>query len=69
MNEHQAKARFLIIQLVRLTGIVIAVFGLAVIAGKVSLPAGAGYGLFVIGLFEAMFVPIVLTKRWKSGPE
>jgi type IV secretory pathway VirB2 component (pilin) len=67
MTEEQAKARFLIVQMVRLTGIALAVFGLAVIAGKTSLPVAAGYVLFVIGLFESMFVPILLTKRWKSG--
>jgi hypothetical protein len=66
MSEEQAKARFLIIQLVRLTGIAMAMFGLAIIAGKAALPVKAGYVLFAIGLFEAMFVPILLTKRWKS---
>jgi hypothetical protein len=69
MSEDQAKARFLALQLIRLIGVAMAVFGLLIIAGKTSLPVEVGYVLFVIGLLDAMFAPIVLTKRWKSGGE
>jgi len=67
MNEDQAKARFLVIQLVRLVGIGLSLFGLLVIARKIDLPIEAGYVLFVVGMLDAMIAPILLTRRWKSG--
>jgi hypothetical protein len=67
MNEDQAKARFMVIQLVRLIGIGLALFGLLVIARKIDLPIEAGYVFFVIGMLDAMLFPILLTRRWKSG--
>lgn len=64
--ESEARKRFVIIQLVRLAGVVMALFGLLTIAGKMELPLLAGYFLFVNGLFDALFLPIILSKRWKS---
>lgn len=66
MNEDLAKQRFMVLTAVRFTGAAMALAGLAVIGGKLDLPMWAGYGLFVVGLFEAMIVPIVLAKGWKS---
>lgn len=67
MNDDPARGRFLVIQLVRLVGVALALFGLLVIARRIDLPIEAGYALFVFGLFDAMIAPILLTKRWKSG--
>lgn len=69
MTEEQAKQRFLIIQMVRLIGIVMAVFGVVTMAGKTSLPVEAGYVLFAIGFADAMLAPMLLAKRWKSRDE
>jgi hypothetical protein len=66
MTEDPAKARFMAINIVRLTGMALALLGLAIIAGKIGLPREAGYVLFVLGLFEALIVPTLLVRKWKS---
>lgn len=69
MNEDQARQRFLVLNLVRLSGAVLAAVGLTVIAGKLDLPIASGYILFAVGLFEALFMPAILARKWKSPPD
>lgn len=69
MNDDPAKARFIAIQLVRLTGVVMVLFALLVLNGRVDLPKVAGYLIGVIGLLEAFVAPVLLAKRWKSPNE
>jgi hypothetical protein len=66
MNEDLAKRRFLILTMLRLTGVVMALFGLMIIAGKVDVPKIAGYVLFVIGLADTMLVPPLLARSWRT---
>lgn len=63
----QAKARFVLLQAIRFAGVAMAVVGMATIAGKLPLPVEAGYGLVVAGVIDALFVPIVLSRAWKSA--
>lgn len=67
-QKDPAQQRFIAIQLIRLTGVAMAVFGLVAIAGRTSLPLVAGYVLFGIGMFDALAMPIILARRWKSPP-
>jgi hypothetical protein len=68
--ETQAQYRFLVINLCRITGAIMLVVGLAVIAREAfGLPKAAGYLLFLIGIFDFLLVPVFLAKRWKSKPE
>lgn len=71
MNDTEALARqrFMLLNLVRLSGVALALVGLAAIAGKLGLGKEVGAVLFVIGLFEALIAPIFLAKRWKSPPQ
>lgn len=64
-----AKARFLIMNVVRLTGMLVALLGLTIIAGKIDLGREIGAFLFIFGLFEALFMPTILARRWKSPRE
>lgn len=68
MSEDEARARnrFIVIQIVRLTGLGLFLFGLLAIAGRVELPAVAGYGLAVVGMVEMLIVPLILSRKWKS---
>jgi hypothetical protein len=66
MTEDPAKARFMILNLVRVTGMTLALLGLAIVAGKVSVPREVGYVFFVVGLLDAMIVPIILARKWKT---
>jgi hypothetical protein len=67
--EVQAQYRFLVINLCRITGAIMLVVGLAVIAREAfGLPKAAGYLLFLVGLLDFLLVPVFLSKRWKSKP-
>ena len=68
MSRDPAKARFIAIQAIRWVGTGLAILGLLAINGAVDLPKEAGYALFVIGLLDALFVPTLLARRWKSPP-
>jgi len=68
--ETRAQYRFLIINLCRITGAIMLVVGLAVIAREAfGLPKALGFGLFLIGMIGFMLVPVLLSKRWKSTPD
>lgn len=68
MNEDETRARnrFLVIQAVRLTGLGLFLFGLLAIAGRIDLPTQAGYVLAVVGMFEMLAAPLILSRKWKS---
>ena len=68
--ETREQYRFLIINLCRITGAIMLVVGLAVIAREAfGLPKALGFGLFLIGMIGFMLVPVLLSKRWKSTPD
>jgi len=66
MSDDLAKTRFLRIQIMRLSGVALAVVGALTIAGKIDLPIEAGYALLFIGVLDALFMPTLLARRWKS---
>lgn len=66
MNDDPAKARFLVIQMVRLSGVALVLLALAILARKIDLPEAVGYVLFVVGVLDALFMPIVLARLWKT---
>jgi hypothetical protein len=68
-EETRAQYRFLLLNLCRISGAILLVLGLAVIAREAfGLPKAAGYVLFFVGIIEFIFVPVLLAKRWKSPP-
>lgn len=66
MNEDLAKRRYFTIQAVRLAGVAMVFLGIAVIYGKLKWPDLVGYFLFLNGLFDALFLPTLLARRWKT---
>jgi hypothetical protein len=66
MNDDPAKARWLVIQAVRWSGVGIFVLGLLIYADKIDLPKIAGYVLMGIGLLDAFFMPTFLARLWKT---
>lgn len=64
-----AKARFFAIQAIRFTGVALVMTGLLVVNRKLDAPVEVGYGLFLFGLFDALFMPSILARRWKSPPQ
>lgn len=66
-EETKAQYRFLVLNIIRITGAVMLVLGLAIIAkGVFDLPKAAGYVLFIVGIIDFMLVPLLLAKKWKS---
>ena len=69
-EETKAQYRFLVLNIVRITGAIMFVLGLAIIAnGVFGLPKAAGYVLFLVGIVDFMLVPLLLAKRWKSAKD
>jgi len=66
MSEDPAKARFFVIQALRWSGLALVFFALLVIEDKIDLPKEAGYVLFVVGLLDALIMPSVLARIWKT---
>lgn len=67
--ESLARSRFLVIQLIRLSGLAMLLVGALVVAGKIDLPRVAGFVLLGIGLVDMLLAPILLARRWKSPSE
>ncbi|EQB13481.1 hypothetical protein [Novosphingobium lindaniclasticum] len=61
-----AKARFAIIQLVRIFGVACVIAGMAIGARKIDLPLWLGYLLIINGLVDVFVVPKVLARKWRS---
>ncbi|MBL0923278.1 MAG: hypothetical protein IBJ12_02275 [Sphingomonadaceae bacterium] len=69
-DDTKAQYRFLVLNIIRITGAAMLVLGLAVIAREAfGLPRAAGYVLFVAGLAEFILVPVFLARKWKSPPQ
>ena len=66
MSDDPAKTRWMAIQAVRWSGLGIFILGLLIFTGKLDLPEIAGYVLMGVGLLDALFMPSVLAKRWKT---
>ncbi|MDP9055720.1 MAG: hypothetical protein M3N34_00070 [Pseudomonadota bacterium] len=66
LEEDPARLGFMILQFMRLSGVAFALFGAAILAGKIHLPAFIGGGLAVFGVVESLLLPALLARRWKS---
>ena len=66
MSDDPAKAKWIAIQAVRWTGVGMFLLGLLAYAGKIPLPREVGYVLIPFGLFEALFLPSILARKWKT---
>lgn len=73
MNSEQGKIernRFLVLNLVRISGAAMILLALAVITrGVFGLPREAGYVLLVAGIAEFIIAPLFLANAWKSRPD
>lgn len=68
MKDDPARPRFLAIQAARWSGVALFVIGTLILYGHLELPAPAGYALAAAGLFNALVLPTLLARRWKSPP-
>ena len=74
MNEPKADspghalARFLIIGLMRLAGVVVVGIGILIVRGVIEGYAWAGAVIIVVGLVDVFIVPQMLAKKWRTPP-
>ena len=67
MDQHDpAKARFFLIQAVRLSGVVLGILGALVLGEILPFPELVGYLLLAFGAFDVFILPTILAKRWSS---
>lgn len=64
--ETLAKARFKRLSVVRFVGVLLAMVGAAIMAGKIDLPRLAGLLILLGGVYYALIFPSRLVKRWKK---
>lgn len=60
-----ARNRFFLLTVLRLSGALFALAGVAVLGHRLPLPETAGYVLVVLGAFDATVAPILLARAWK----
>jgi membrane protein YdbS with pleckstrin-like domain len=68
MTPDPARARFMIISLTRVLGVILVVCGILVVRDAVALPHAAGWALLAVGLVDVFVVPQVLARRWRTPP-
>lgn len=66
VDEDRAKSRFLVIQIMRLTGVAMVVAALLMLNGVLPLPEIVGWVLLPIGLVDIFVVPQALARKWRS---
>lgn len=61
-----AKARFVAITLIRMSGALFVLLGLLITERRIDLPWALGVVLVVAGFFDVFVMPKILARRWKS---
>lgn len=65
--EARARGRFMIINAMRVAGVVMILVGIAVFNGVMPLPDWAGYLLVALGMFETFVTPTLLARLWSTN--
>jgi len=67
-SETTAKQRFIILNILRFSGVIIVMMGLAISVGRLfpDFPPFLGYLFVVLGMFEFFLLPILLARSWKK---
>ncbi len=62
-----AQNRFLVINLMRIGGVAMILFAIAILNGAVILPDWAAYLLLALGFVECFIVPQMLARLWSTN--
>jgi hypothetical protein len=68
MSHDRAAARLMAMHAMRWAGVALVMFGILVVCGRVAFPRQLGYVLVIVGLIDALVVPAMLARRWRSPP-
>jgi hypothetical protein len=69
VSEDVARGRWMVINVVRIAGVVMVMVGILGLQGVFEYPAIAGYVLVAVGLFDIFAVPLILARKWRSPLE
>jgi hypothetical protein len=67
--EARARNGFIVINLVRFSGLGLVMLGIAIARGVIDLPWIAGAVIAVAGLLEFFFLPRIVARAWKAEDE
>jgi hypothetical protein len=67
--EALARNRWMVLNMVRIGGLLLVFVALAIEYGRIDLPRPAAWLLAAVGLFEFFILPGIIAKRWRSGAE
>jgi hypothetical protein len=62
----QERARFFILNAVRLTGVGLVLVGILVLRGAIDLPEVVGWTFVPVGLIDIFIIPLVLARKWRT---
>lgn len=67
-DHDPAKARFAIINLVRITGVACIVLGILIATDRIlaGVPDWIAYILIANGLIDAFVIPVILVRKWRT---
>lgn len=65
--EARARNGFIMINLVRFSGVALVMLGFAIVRGVIDLPYAVGAVIAVAGFFEVFFLPRFIARRWNAG--
>ena len=64
--EELARSRFMKLQLIRLSGVAMAMLGAVIISGRLIDMPELGYVLLVLGAVEFFLLPNLVAKNWRT---
>ena len=65
-DDTQARARWIALNLMRLSGAALVTIGAVIAVGRTDLPPMAGTVLMLVGLLDATVMPLVFARRWRT---
>ncbi|WP_340587167.1 hypothetical protein [Erythrobacter alti] len=68
-DHDPAKSRWMMLQAIRLGGLLLLLGGIVILSERVSGPQALGIGMIVIGMFAFFILPIQIARRWKTPSE
>ncbi|OCC25255.1 hypothetical protein MB02_00805 [Croceicoccus estronivorus] len=66
MNQDPARNRFIVMQALRLGGVVMVLLSLLALNGVLPIPEIAAWPILVIGLVDIFVVPQILARKWRT---
>lgn len=67
LADERARNGFIIITVLRFSGVALVMLGFAIVQGIIDLPYAVGAIFAVIGFFDVFFLPRFIARRWNAG--